>query len=153
MSLICRYLSLKYEKDKRSWTKEEDLLLLRGFGVHGEKWSLISMFFLPQRNRKEIRARFRIAVIHPTFPYYYRIGGISSRRRPQGSSERERVSLFHRRGCRMESFTLRLPTFCAGYGGVNAPLRELIAQGGSTSRLTTSTARTTTTKTKMSVYS
>ena len=52
-----RYLSLKYEKEERSWTKEEDLLLLRGFGVHGEKWSLISMFFLPQRNRKEIRTR------------------------------------------------------------------------------------------------
>lgn len=49
---------MKYEKDDRSWSKDEDILLLRGFGVHGEKWSLISMFFLPQRNRKEIRNRF-----------------------------------------------------------------------------------------------
>jgi hypothetical protein len=53
---------LKLEKEKKlrdhKWTHEEDLKLLRGFQIYGEKWPMISIFFLPHRNRKEIKLRW-----------------------------------------------------------------------------------------------
>jgi hypothetical protein len=52
-----KHMSLLVEKGDRSWKLEEDMLLLRGYGVYGDKWPLISMFYLPQRNRKEVQIR------------------------------------------------------------------------------------------------
>ena len=54
-----RYLKLEKEKKARDgkWTHEEDIQLLRGYQVYGEKWSLVSLFFLPHRQRKELRQR------------------------------------------------------------------------------------------------
>jgi len=39
------------------WTHIEELDLLRGFQLFGEKWPLIKMFFLPHRNTHQIRIR------------------------------------------------------------------------------------------------
>ena len=39
------------------WTHAEELDLLRGFQLFGEKWPLIKMFFLPHRKTHQIRIR------------------------------------------------------------------------------------------------
>lgn len=46
------------------WTDYEYINLLRGFQVYGDKWHLISIFFLPHRHRKEIKKRY-FYIFHP----------------------------------------------------------------------------------------
>jgi hypothetical protein len=55
---IHRYVSRREERSVREWTLEEDLLLFKGRGVHGDKWPLISSAYLPQRDQREIRTRW-----------------------------------------------------------------------------------------------
>jgi len=57
-----RYIKLDREKRVRDmkWTHNEDLNLLRGFQIYGEKWPMISIFFLPHRSKKDIKARWSI---------------------------------------------------------------------------------------------
>lgn len=45
------------DREGQKWTHLEDLNLLRGYQVYGDKWQMISIFFLPTRNRKEIKQR------------------------------------------------------------------------------------------------
>jgi hypothetical protein len=54
------FLSLEKERKKKNneWSHNEDLNLLRGYQVYGEKWPMINVFFLPHRQRKEIRSRW-----------------------------------------------------------------------------------------------
>jgi hypothetical protein len=60
------YLKLKQQYESRMsssqnksprWTVFEDMQLLRGFQVHGSKWHLINLFFLPNKSWKDIRTR------------------------------------------------------------------------------------------------
>ena len=58
-----RFVRLVKEKKGRGeelskWEHSEDVQLLRGFQVFGEKWSLVSSYFLPHRNRRELRLRY-----------------------------------------------------------------------------------------------
>lgn len=36
------------------------MLLLRGFSVYGEKWSLVGIFFLPGRSKQSIEKRWQV---------------------------------------------------------------------------------------------
>jgi hypothetical protein len=42
----------------QSWQHWEDLALLRGFAIYGERWPLIQMYHVPHRERLEIIARW-----------------------------------------------------------------------------------------------
>merc|ERR1711871_404408 len=57
---------LRLERDRKfkdsKWTHREDLSLLRGYQVFGEKWPMINIFFLPHRHRKEIKSRWAALV-------------------------------------------------------------------------------------------
>ena len=41
-----------------SWSRDEDLDLLRGFQIYGNKWPLIAVFFFPHKCRKELKNRW-----------------------------------------------------------------------------------------------
>lgn len=59
-----RYAAWRQERGDCEWSGAEDLQLLRGFGVHGCKWLLVSTYFLPQRNTKEIQTRCAPLLVH-----------------------------------------------------------------------------------------
>lgn len=57
-SAILRYTALQKNcTNRQEWSHEEDLDLLRGYQIYGDKWPLISIFFFPHRCRKELKAR------------------------------------------------------------------------------------------------
>ena len=57
-SSLIRYTALeKSSRERDVWTHDEDLDLLRGYQIYGDKWPLISIFFFPHRCRKELKAR------------------------------------------------------------------------------------------------
>jgi hypothetical protein len=51
-----------HEKDDNKWSHEEDLNLLRGFQTYGERWSLIRIFFTPNRKRHLIKSRWQALI-------------------------------------------------------------------------------------------
>jgi hypothetical protein len=54
-----RYAALeKNSKGREKWSHEEDLDLLRGYQIYGDKWPLISIYFFPHRCHKELKARW-----------------------------------------------------------------------------------------------
>lgn len=54
------YLKLMKERgrNQRKWTLEEDIDLLKGFQVYGDKWPMINLYFLPHRSRRELKIRW-----------------------------------------------------------------------------------------------
>jgi len=55
-----KYLQLRQEKKLRDnkWSHDEDMNLLRGYQTYGERWSLIRIFFTPNRKRSQIKQRW-----------------------------------------------------------------------------------------------
>jgi hypothetical protein len=56
-SISMRNIDISKQKDADKWTSVEDLYILKGFQSFGEKYPLISLFFLPHRSPYEIRNR------------------------------------------------------------------------------------------------
>lgn len=56
----------------RQWQHPEDINLLRGFQVFGHKWPLLAKVYLPHRNIKEVRIRWRafLRLWARTFPNF-----------------------------------------------------------------------------------
>ena len=54
------YLKLMKERgrNQRKWSLEEDVDLLKGYQVYGDKWAMINLYFLPHRPRRELKARW-----------------------------------------------------------------------------------------------
>lgn len=63
-SFVLHFRYLKLEPDAKSrdsrWTHFEDVDLLRGFFALGDKWHLISLYFLPHRKKKELKLRWSL---------------------------------------------------------------------------------------------
>jgi hypothetical protein len=55
-----KYVKLMRERGKSQpkWTLEEDIDLLKGFQVYGDKWHMINLYFLPHRPRRELKSRW-----------------------------------------------------------------------------------------------
>jgi len=45
-------------RSQRKWSLEEDIDLLKGFQVYGDKWPMINLYFLPHRSRRELKSRW-----------------------------------------------------------------------------------------------
>lgn len=45
-------------KSQPKWTLDEDIDLLKGFQVYGDKWHMIHLYFLPHRPRRELKSRW-----------------------------------------------------------------------------------------------
>jgi len=52
-----RRLSRDYRNRDRGWQHWEDLSLLRGYTVYGERWPLVQMHHIPHRGREETIGR------------------------------------------------------------------------------------------------
>ena len=50
-------LEANYRNRDPKWSHEEELDLLRGFRVFGERWPLIKIFFLPHRKPQQIKLK------------------------------------------------------------------------------------------------
>ena len=51
-------LELDYKvRDEMKWIHEEELDLLRGFYLFGDRWALIKIFFLPHKTSHQIKYR------------------------------------------------------------------------------------------------
>ena len=63
VSLKRKYLSDRYNVSASSgsatWSLFEDMQLLRGYQVHGSKWLLLNMSFLPHKSLKDIKSRWQ----------------------------------------------------------------------------------------------
>lgn len=52
-------LELDYKsRDEGKWTHDEELDLLRGFYLFGDRWPLIKLFFLPHKTPHQIKYRY-----------------------------------------------------------------------------------------------
>lgn len=50
-------MDAEYRNRDLKWSHEEDCALLRGFQTFGDKWTLVGVFFLPHRKKKELKYR------------------------------------------------------------------------------------------------
>ena len=53
-----RRLADEFRKRDQSWQHWEDLALLRGFAIYGERWPLVQMYHVPHRDRNEVISRW-----------------------------------------------------------------------------------------------
>eukprot|EP01035_Chromulina_nebulosa_P027310 gene27310-35890_t len=51
-------MDAEYRNRDLKWSHEEDCALLRGFQTFGDKWTLVGVFFLPHRKKKELKYRW-----------------------------------------------------------------------------------------------
>ena len=54
----CAKLMKDRGKAAPKWSLEEDIDLLKGFQVYGDKWHMINLYFLPHRSRRELKSRW-----------------------------------------------------------------------------------------------
>jgi hypothetical protein len=47
----------KIHSTTRRWSREEEISLLKGFQIFGNKWHMVKLYFLPYKTRNEIRLR------------------------------------------------------------------------------------------------
>jgi hypothetical protein len=61
--LFQRYLKIQQESNRDiKWSHDEELELLKGYHIFGDKFHLIELYFLPHRRKKDVKLRYLIFV-------------------------------------------------------------------------------------------
>lgn len=58
--IFFRYRELEMENkihSTKKWTRDEEIALLKGFQIFGNKWHMVKLYFLPYKTRNEIKLR------------------------------------------------------------------------------------------------